>query len=96
MAGVESSLECGCGFDVIKRGRVEQAMLHLSYKTAKPVQRTLAQRDLIPNGSATAKTLDCSLKRWVSLPAACDLQRVSIGSRRHRNNHPLRPDRDYR
>ncbi len=59
-------------------------------------ERMLAQRDLLPNGSATAKTLDCSLKRWVSLPRACDLQRVSIGSRRHRNNHPLRPDRDYR
>lgn len=42
MAGVESFLECGCGFNVIKQGRVEQAMLHLSYKTAKPAQRMLA------------------------------------------------------
>lgn len=27
----------------------------------------LAQRDLVPNGSATAKALDYSLKRWVAL-----------------------------
>lgn len=27
----------------------------------------LTQRDLVPNGSATAKALDCSLKRWVAL-----------------------------
>jgi len=27
----------------------------------------LAQRDLVPNGSATAKVLDYSLKRWVAL-----------------------------
>jgi hypothetical protein len=27
----------------------------------------LAQRDLMPNGSATAKALDYSLKRWVAL-----------------------------
>jgi len=27
----------------------------------------LAQRDRVPNGSATAKALDYSLKRWVAL-----------------------------
>ena len=27
----------------------------------------LTQRDLVPNGSATAKALDYSLKRWVAL-----------------------------
>jgi transposase len=27
----------------------------------------LAQRDLVPNGSATAKALDYSLKRWLAL-----------------------------
>jgi hypothetical protein len=27
----------------------------------------LAQRDLVPNGSATAIALDYSLKRWVAL-----------------------------
>jgi hypothetical protein len=27
----------------------------------------LAQRELVPNGSATAKALDYSLKRWVAL-----------------------------
>jgi transposase len=27
----------------------------------------LAQRDLVPNGSATGKALDYSLKRWVAL-----------------------------
>lgn len=32
----------------------------------------LAQRDLVPNGSATAKTLDYSLKRWVALTRYLD------------------------
>jgi len=27
----------------------------------------LAQRDRVPNGSATAKALDYSLKRWLAL-----------------------------
>lgn len=32
----------------------------------------LAQRDLVPNGSATGKTLDYSLKRWVALTRYLD------------------------
>lgn len=32
----------------------------------------LAQRDLVPNGSATAKALDYSLKRWVALTRYLD------------------------
>lgn len=39
---------------------------------AVPISKTLlewmlAQRDLVPNGTATAKALDYSLKRWVAL-----------------------------
>ncbi len=34
----------------------------------------LAQRDLVPTGSATAKTLDYSLKRWVALTATWKIE----------------------
>ncbi len=38
----------------------------------------LAQRDLVPNGSATAKALDYSLKRWVALTRYLDDGAVPI------------------
>jgi hypothetical protein len=38
----------------------------------------LAQRELVPEGSATAKTLDCSLKRWVALTRYLDDGAVPI------------------
>ncbi len=38
----------------------------------------LAQRDLVPNGSATAKALDYSLKRWVALRRYLDDGAVPI------------------
>lgn len=42
-----------------------------------PISKTLhdwmvTQRDLVPNGSATAKALDYSLKRWVALTRYLD------------------------
>ena len=40
----------------------------------------LAQRDLVPNGSATAKALDYSLKRWVALTRYLDDGAVPIDS----------------
>lgn len=45
---------------------------HLSQETAVLIAEKLnawmlAQRELVPEGSATAKTLDYSLKRWVAL-----------------------------
>ncbi|WP_434603924.1 IS66 family transposase [Pseudomonas sp. R1-7] len=48
-----------------ERWRIRQEM-------AVPISKTLhdwmlAQRDLVPNGSTTAKALDYSLKRWVAL-----------------------------
>jgi len=38
----------------------------------------LTQRDLVPNGSATAQTLDYSLKRWVALTRHLDDGAVPI------------------
>jgi len=38
----------------------------------------LVQRDLVPNGSATAKALDYSLKRWVALTRYLDDGAVPI------------------
>ncbi|MNF79595.1 Transposase IS66 family protein [compost metagenome] len=38
----------------------------------------LAQRDLVPEGSATAKALDYSLKRWVALTRYLDDGAVPI------------------
>ena len=38
----------------------------------------LAQRDLVPNGSATAKALNYSLKRWVALTRYLDDGAVPI------------------
>ncbi|WP_434570321.1 IS66 family transposase [Pseudomonas sp. Z3-6] len=38
----------------------------------------LAQRDLVPNGSATAKALDYSLKRWIALTRYLDDGAVPI------------------
>ena len=49
----------------------------------------LAQRDLVPNGSATAKALDYSLKRWVALTRYLDDGAVPIDNNRVEN--PLRP-----
>ncbi|MGF6317508.1 hypothetical protein ABIA60_003786 [Pseudomonas frederiksbergensis] len=40
----------------------------------------LAQRELVPEGTATAKTLDCSLKRWVALTRYLDNGVVPIDS----------------
>ncbi len=37
----------------------------------------LTQRDLVPNGSATAKALDYSLKRWVALTRYLDQNHLS-------------------
>jgi hypothetical protein len=46
---------------------------------AKALQEwMLTQRDLVPNGSATAQTLDYSLKRWVALTRYLDDGAVPI------------------
>ena len=49
----------------------------------------LAQRDLVPNGSATAKALDYSLKRWVALTRYLDDGAVPIDNTRVENT--IRP-----
>lgn len=45
----------------------------------------LAQRDLVPNGSATAKALDYSLKRWVALTRYLDDGAVPIDNNQIEN-----------
>jgi hypothetical protein len=49
----------------------------------------LAQRDLVPNGSATAKALDYSLKRWVALTRYLDDGAVPIDNNQVENQ--IRP-----
>lgn len=49
----------------------------------------LAQRDLVPNGSATAKALDYSLKRWVALTRYLDDGTVPIDNNQVENQ--IRP-----
>lgn len=49
----------------------------------------LAQRDLVPNGSATAKALDYSLKRWVALTRYLDDRAVPTDNNQVENQ--IRP-----
>lgn len=54
-------------------------------KKAAPLAKALhdwmlAQRDLVPNGSPTAKVLDYSLKRWVALTRYLEDGAVPIGN----------------
>ena len=49
----------------------------------------LAQRDEVPNGSATAKALDYSLKRWVALTRYLDDGAVPIDNNQVENQ--IRP-----
>lgn len=57
---------------------------------AVPISKTLhdwmlAQRDQVPNGSATAKALDYSLKRWVALTRYLDDGAVPIDNNQVEN-----------
>ncbi|KDD66115.1 hypothetical protein ABH912_005456 [Pseudomonas sp. BT76 TE3572] len=45
----------------------------------------LAQLDLVPKGSATAKALDYSLKRWIALTRYLDDGAVSIDNNQVEN-----------
>lgn len=61
---------------------------------AAPIIKTLhdwmlAQRDLVPNGTATAKALDYSLKRWVALTRYLDDGAVPIDNNQVENQ--IRP-----
>ncbi|MFO7026422.1 IS66 family transposase [Pseudomonas aeruginosa] len=69
------------------RWRIRQEM-------AVPISKTLhdwmlAQRDLVPNGSATAKALDYSLKRWGALTRYLDDGAVPIDNNQVENQ--IRP-----
>jgi hypothetical protein len=52
----------------------------------------LAQRDLVPNGSATAKALDYSLKRWVALTRYLDDGAVPIDNKVENQIRPWHSD----
>ena len=59
---------------------------------AAPIIKTLhdwmlAQRDLVPNGTATAKALDYSLKRWVALTRCLDDGAVPIEAMQYNHTH---------
>lgn len=63
-------------------------------KRQPPIIKTLhdwmlAQRDLVPNGSATARALDYSLKRWVALTRYLDDGAVPIDNNQVENQ--IRP-----
>ena len=54
----------------------------------------LAQRNLVPNGSATAKALDYSLKRWVALTRCLEDGAVPIDNTQVENQiRPWEPGR---
>lgn len=66
----------------------------IRHEMAVPISKTLhdwmlAQRDLLPNGSTTAKALDYSLKRWVALTRYLDDGAVPIDNNQVENQ--IRP-----
>ncbi len=69
------------------RWRIRQEKAAPIIKT--PHDWMLAQRDLVPNGSATAKALDYSLKRWVALTRYLDDGAVPIDNNQVENQ--IRP-----
>lgn len=72
----------------------EEDRWRIRQELAVPISKTLhewmlAQRDLVPNGSATAKALDYSLKRWVALTRYLDDGAVPIDNNQVENQ--IRP-----
>lgn len=65
------------------RRRIRQEMVVPILKTLHDWM--LAQRDLVPNGSATAKALDYSLKRWVAATRYLDDGAVPIDNNQVEN-----------
>ena len=72
-------------FEVERQARdmSDEDRWRIRQEKAAPIIKTLhdwmlAQRDLVPNGSATAKALDYSLKRWVALTRCLDDGAVPI------------------
>ncbi len=76
------------------RGMSNEDRWRIRQEKAAPIISTrhdwmLAQRDLVPNGSATAKALDYSLKRWVALTRDLDDGTVPIDNNQVENQ--IRP-----
>lgn len=68
--------------------------LQLRQTSAKPIldhwhQWLLSQRQKVPDGSATAKAIDYSLKRWVALNRYCEDAAIPIDNNRVENQ--IRP-----
>ena len=65
------------------RDMSDEDRCRIRHEKAAPLAKALhewmlVQRDLVPNGSATAKALDYSLKRWVALTRYLDDGAVPI------------------
>ena len=76
------------------RGMSNEDRWRIRQEMAVPISKTLhdwmlAQRDLVPNGSATAKAIDYSLKRWVALTRYLDDGSVPIDNNQVENQ--IRP-----
>ncbi|MBD9609272.1 transposase [Pseudomonas sp. PvR086] len=76
------------------RDMCDEDRWRIRQEKAVPIIKTLhdwmlAQRDLVPNGSATAKALDYSLKRWVALTRYLDDGAVPIDNNQVENQ--IRP-----
>ncbi len=72
------------------RGMNDEDRWRIRQEMAVPILKTLhdwmlAQRDLVPNGSATVKALDYSLKRWVALTRYLDDGAVPIDNNQVEN-----------
>lgn len=76
------------------RGMSDEDRWRIRQEMAMPILKKmhawmLAQRDHVPNGSATAKALDYSLKRWVALTRYLDDGAVPIDNNQVENQ--IRP-----
>ncbi|WPN25370.1 IS66 family transposase [Pseudomonas marginalis] len=92
----QALLSIGGLYEVERQARdmSDEDRWRIRQEKAAPIIKTLhdwmlAQRDLVPNGSATAKALDYSLKRWVALTRYLDDGAVPIDNNQVENQ--IRP-----
>lgn len=83
-----------CEVERQARDMSDEDRWRIRQEKAAPIIKTLrdwmlAQRDLVPNGSATAKALDYSPKRWVALTRYLDDGAVPIDNNQVENQ--IRP-----
>ncbi len=92
----QALLSIGGLYEVERQARdmSDEDRWRIRQEKAAPIIKTLhdwmlAQRDLVPNGSATAKAVDYSLKRWVALTRYLDDGAVPIDNNQVENQ--IRP-----